>query len=409
MTESKEDLLAAAAAAGLEVSEAQLARWHRAGLLPRPTVRSLGRGRGTESLYPPGSSLRLVRVAEVHRQEHRLSHAAWRLWWEDGGPPSKAARGFLANLAAGLDKGREQIVDVVEGDAQGEPEAAKKMDTLLNALERDRLPQPLGQSRRRSGATRFATVGRIIFEIAADRFQDFAVDSETGEDDGALLERSWGLERARTDHLATSGPWLEGDLAPDLARLGHLLAGTSMRELAQAPDASLDAARIELKEFVTTFTTAARMFERLFGKDAFGYGMLRDLFAIGESKGQATFLLGWLLLRQDESLHEGMRQLCGLSGQAQATERLYAVCQELRHEVPALAEVLSPERLGAAQLSVEGGEKLREELRTLANAHRSEVDAVLARYPDLEDVQQLAAGADSHETSHLSDAAATAS
>jgi hypothetical protein len=80
MFESKEELLAAAAKAGFEVSEAQLARWHRSGLLPRPQVRSLGRGKGTESLYPPGSSDRLVRVAELHVEEHRLANAGWRLW-----------------------------------------------------------------------------------------------------------------------------------------------------------------------------------------------------------------------------------------------------------------------------------------------------------------------------------------
>src|SRR5438105_15226652 len=103
MFESKDELLAAASNAGFEVSEAQLARWHRAGLLPRPQVRSLGRGKGTESLYPPGTRQRLIRVAQVHVEEHRLANAAWRLWWEDGGPLTKSARRFLSQMAGGLD------------------------------------------------------------------------------------------------------------------------------------------------------------------------------------------------------------------------------------------------------------------------------------------------------------------
>jgi hypothetical protein len=397
MAESKEELLAAASNAGFEVSEAQLARWHRAGLLPRPQVRSLGRGKGTESIYPPGSSQRLVRVAQVHVDEHRLANAAWRLWWEDGGPLTKSARRFLLKVASGLDKQRAHVVDLVERDAAGDPDGVEEMDKLLNAMEHERLPQPLGQARRRSGTSQFPTVGRIILEIVADRFQDFDVDPETGEDDGALLERSWGLERARTDHLVAAGPWLEGDLAPDLARLGHLVATNPMLELAQQSDAKLDAARIEAKEFLTTITVAARMFARMFDKDAFGYGMLGDLFSLGEGKGQAMFFLGWLLLRQDESLHDGMRQMAGLSDQAQAMQRLYEISEDLREEVPALSNALSPERLGAAQLTAEGSEQLREEIRTLANANRQEVDAVLARYPDLETVQQLASGTDSSE------------
>lgn len=395
MPESKEELLAAAASAGLEVSDAQLARWHRAGLLPRPQVRSLGRGKGTESLYPPGSSERLVRVAQVHVEEHRLSNAAWRLWWEDGGPLTKSARQFLSQVATGLDKEREYVVDLVERDAAGDPTAVEEMDKLLNSMERGRLPQPLGQARRRSGTSQFPTVGRIILEIIADRFQGFRVDPETGENDGALLERSWGLDRARTDRLAAAGPWLEGDLAPDLTRLGHLLAATPMVELAQRPDAMLDAARIEAKAFLTTITIAARVFGRVFDKDAFGYGMLGDLFSLKKGKGQATLLLGWLLLRQDESLHEGMRQMAGLSEQAKAMERLLEISEDLRQEVPALSNALSPERLGAAQLSAEGSEELREEIRTLANANRKDVDAVFARYPDLEGVQREAAADDS--------------
>lgn len=397
MFESKEELLAAASNAGFEVSEAQLARWHRAGLLPRPQVRSLGRGKGTESLYPIGSSQRLVRVAQVHVDEHRLSNAAWRLWWEDSGPLTNSARRFLVKVASGLDKQREYVADLVERDAAGDPNAIDEMDKLLNAMERDRLPQPLGQARRRSGTNQFPTVGRMILEIVADRFDGFDVDPETGEDDGALLERSWGLERARTDRLAAAGPWLEGDLAPDLARLGHLLAANPMLELAQQPDAKLDAARIEAQEFLTTITIAARMFARLFGKDAFGYGMLGDLFSLSKGEGQAMLLLGWLLLRQDESLHEGMRQMAGLSNQARAMERLYEISEDLRQEVPALSETLSPERLGSAQLSTEGSKQLREEIRTIANANRQEVDAVLARYPDLEAVQQAASAGDSSE------------
>jgi hypothetical protein len=300
-------------------------------------------------------------------------------------------------VASGLDKERAYVVDLLERDAAGDPSAVDEMDKLLNAMERNRLPQPLGQARRRSGTSQFPTVGRIILEIVADRFQGFDIDPETGEDDGAVLERSWGLERARTDRLANADPWLEGDLTPDLARLGHLVAANPMVELAQQPDAKLDAARIEVKEFLTTITIAARMFARLFDKDAFGYGMLGDLFSLKEGKGQATLLLGWLLLRQDESLHEGMRQMARLSEQAQAMERLYEVSEDLRQEVPALSSVLSPERLGAAQLSTEGSDQLREEIRTLANGNRQAVDAVLARYPDLEAVQQLASGTDSSE------------
>jgi len=379
-----------ARAAGVPVTDAQLARWHRAGLIPRPDIQRLGRGKGTRSLYPAGTSARLIRVADVHRQEHRLGHAAWRLWWEDGGPLSVPARAFLVDVACNLDGQRQQIVDLLDGDLSGDLTAIRKMDELYSSMQNDRLPQPLGQARARVGTTQFATVGRMLLELAADRFEGFQADPDTGVDDGAVLEKSWGLERARSDQLADADPWLEGDLAPDLTKLSRLIASTPQLELAQSPDAALDAARVELGEFLVTITTAARMLQTLFGPDAFGYGMISQLFDLASAKGQATALLAWMLLRQDEGLQVGMRLLAGLSPQAQATERLYDITRQLCDEVPELADVLSPERLAAAQLNLEENERLRDEIRTIADANRERVDGFLARFPDLEELQGLA-------------------
>jgi hypothetical protein len=374
----------------MPVTDAQLARWHRAGLLPRPHVQRLGRGKGTRSVYPAGTSRRLIRIAAVHQQEHRLGHAAWRLWWEDGGPLAAPARTFLIGVARKLDRQRAEIVQLVDGDAAGDPDAIREMDELSSSMQNDRLPQPLGQARSRVGTAQFPTVGRMLLELVTDRFSGFEADPETGVDDGALLEKSWGLDRARTDRLANSGPWLEGDLAPDLSKLSRLIASTAQLELAQSSDDVLDVARVELREFLVTINTAARMLKTLFGPDAFGYGMFGQLFAVDSAKGQATSLLGWMLLRQDEELHAGMRQFIGLSPQAQATERLYEITNQLRAEVPELADVLSPERLGAAQLNAAENDRLRDEIRAIADANRTEVDSFLARFPDLDELQGLA-------------------
>ena len=390
--ETKDALLAAAAEAGVSVSEAQLARWHRSGLLPRPEVRSLGRGRGTQSLYPIGSARRLVRVAQVHAEEHRLAHAAWRLWWEDGGALSRPAREFLRKLARDLDRQRAELVALIEGDAAGDPEAVARMDELHRASQNDRLPQPLSEARRRVGARRFPTVARILLEIAADRFEGFEDDPETGESDGVLVEKSWGLERARTDRLASSGPWLDDEIAPSLVHLSRLIASTSLTSLADDSDERLDLARNELVAFVATIGAAAQLMQRLFGPDAFGYGMVTRLFNLSTPRAQATALLGWLTLSQDEGLRDGMLGFVGLQPQAQATQRLFEITAEMRQAVPALAEVLSTERLARAQVDASEDVRLREEIRAVADAHRAEVDAFLSRFPELDELQRRAVG-----------------
>lgn len=393
--ESKDELLAAAHNAGFDVTDTQLARWHRAGLLPKPHVQSLGRGKGTRSLYPPSSATRLIRIAEVHKQERRLRPAAWRLWWEDGGSLSAPAREHLIGVARDLDRQRALVIKAFEGDDAGDPQAVAEMDELFRSMERDRLPQPLGEARRRVGPARFSIVGRIVLELIANRFDGFQTDPETGEPEGVLLERSWGLERGRTDRLATAEPWLQGDLGPDMVKLARLIASKPLVDFAESSaDGDLDLARQEFTQFVVTMTTAARMMQRLFGPDALGYAMLARIFDMKSARGQATALLGWMALRQDPGLRDGMLQLAGLRTQAQATERLAEITEEMRKAVPELADLLSPENLASAQRDAAYDERLRAEIRETADAHRAQVDAFLARFPNLEQLQELAAGAE---------------
>src|SRR5258707_10332904 len=80
--ESRDEVIQRALVVGYTVSPAQLARWHRAGLLPRPRQQALGRGRGTETFYPPGSALQVVAICQIKDEERRLERIAFRLWWE---------------------------------------------------------------------------------------------------------------------------------------------------------------------------------------------------------------------------------------------------------------------------------------------------------------------------------------
>jgi hypothetical protein len=78
--ESRDELLKAAREHG--VTARKLARWHYEGLLPRPRQHSIGRGRGTHTFYPPGTTHQLLSLCEIHKNERRLAHVAWKLWWQ---------------------------------------------------------------------------------------------------------------------------------------------------------------------------------------------------------------------------------------------------------------------------------------------------------------------------------------
>src|SRR5258708_37957549 len=98
--DTAEALMTSMQAHGFTVTKPELARWHRAGLLPRPERHSLGRGRGMVSVYPSGAAVQLHVLCLFHRSEKRLPYVAWRLWWAGYDVPIQYARQFLEEAAA---------------------------------------------------------------------------------------------------------------------------------------------------------------------------------------------------------------------------------------------------------------------------------------------------------------------
>ena len=287
--ETREELLAAASAAGHEISPSQLGRLYRAGLVPSPQTHSLGRGKGTESRYPLGASVRLLRVLEIRAQEHRLAQTSWRIWWEDGGGMPPGGRAVLTHTAKVLDEQRDYLVRLVTGDQEQIPAAVAEMDRLYAAAEHGALSGPLAEVRKNVGRERFAAVIRTMGEIAAGQFNDETADEESKEA-LALVESALELGRARTDHLADAQPWLTGDVITNFSALSKFLSRSTL-ELADTDDFRLDLARTEIQSLIKVVSGAARLFEHLHGRGAFGFGLLARFFAVNDPRSQATALL----------------------------------------------------------------------------------------------------------------------
>ncbi len=77
---TRDELLGITDRLRLDVSETQLVRWHKAGLLPRPTRHSLGRGQGTESRYPAVALSQVLAITWFFQQHRRLEEVRWALW-----------------------------------------------------------------------------------------------------------------------------------------------------------------------------------------------------------------------------------------------------------------------------------------------------------------------------------------
>jgi len=388
--EAGQDLLDFARAHDLPLSAPQLSRLHRADLIAKPRVRHLGRGRGTESLYPPGTKDRLLRVQEVRRLDHRFDDIAWRLWWEDGGPLPVRVRKRLIAVSEQWERERRELADVLAREDSADPDAIAAMDETYRSAEQDRAPSNLGRMRRNVGPSRFATVVRVFAEVATGRFCGYL--DENVEDDhsrGAVTERALGVDRARADHFADGEPWFEGSSEIDLMRLSDALGKRALTPLATAADTDLDRVRSELRSLWRVIETAASLFERLFGPAAFGFGTVASVFRSQPAQGQALLLLMWLALRGDADLRDGMEALIAELPAVIASSEMFEVINDLREQVPAFAAVMNEERLAAALLDGAQRDALIAEISQLGQAHASEFERFATRHPELDELTAI--------------------
>lgn len=380
--ESREEVLAAARAAGFSLSGHQLARRHRAGLISRPTVRPLGRGKGSASLYPPGTGQRLVRTLELTRGRESFENVAWRVWWEDGGELGPLVRERLLHHGACWEAELSRLACLLAGEDAGEPVALSEMEDAYVAASAERIPTSLGRVRRNVGRERFATVFRVFVEVATGRFEGYQ-----DEESELAVERALRIDRARSDRLKDGEPWFEGSSAEDFCRLSSTIGRRSLVELAAADAEDLDNSRRELRGFWELFEVMVPILVRVLGSETFGLGTAATVFA-GQSEANQPFLvLMWLALREDPRLRAGMSELVATLPEALAAREIFELIETLRMEVPAFALAMSDESLGAAFLDEEQADRLAAELKTLYTENRAEVDRFVARHPGFPSLQ----------------------
>ena len=74
------------------------------GLLPRPLQRGQGRGRGTVTLYPGGTSRQLVELCRARSGTRDLIRVGFRMWWRGFEVDPSLVERVLRGTAARLDE-----------------------------------------------------------------------------------------------------------------------------------------------------------------------------------------------------------------------------------------------------------------------------------------------------------------
>src|SRR5690348_2893318 len=135
-----DELLAAAKTEGLSLTREQLHRWRKAGLMPTPVVRGLGRGVGRESLYPRGCLAQALMIGELLKRTRDLDVVRWRMFL-DGFPV--ASRQFRAQLDAEVRFLLEQRQEVTLADDPDDDEHGERYISGLAKTAHSRARSPL--------------------------------------------------------------------------------------------------------------------------------------------------------------------------------------------------------------------------------------------------------------------------
>jgi hypothetical protein len=376
--ETTDVLIACMNAHDFMVTKSELARWHRAGLLPRPQRYSLGRGRGMVSVYPTGTADQLLVLCLIHRSEKRLPYVAWRLWWEGYPVPIPSIRQFLEGARAQWQQGIEEIRQLQE-----HPEQLSKQLDRLAVLRFSR--RTLARARKRVGRKHFPTFVGVLLSVASGTFEGYAINPETGIDERCIVETGFGLQRARTNRLVDAGPWLTGDTGEVLKELSSRLCQHPLGEdLITVSEAELTNAREEVRCFLSAFESMSRTLDRMFSRGAFGFSVFADEIHELGPQDLAIMLLFWRMFRS-WGLGEGMDALLELARQwHQIWFPLFQGLEQLRNEVPVTAEALAPKQMGFALRWRKTMEGVVEVLSQLAQ--HPDVKAFFARHPELTEV-----------------------
>src|SRR5215217_901657 len=219
---TREELLALPEAHGYDdFTEHKLTRWRHEGLIQRPEQRSLGRGHGTETIYPPDTREQLLALCAIHANERRLDYVAWHLWWAGYDVSSEPVRRFIASVVAEWDKQAQKLIDPKTGEL-----SESGWDLVDEAISK-RLTKPLSWMRKGVGKQWFDTFVRVVLEALLGSFEGFPDEPKKGnlQDNERYIVRK-GLRLEQAD----DGPWPRIDIEACLKDIGWLASNGSLQQ-----------------------------------------------------------------------------------------------------------------------------------------------------------------------------------
>jgi hypothetical protein len=389
-TEPAGDLLSVARAAGFEISEAQLARWHRIGLLPKPRQQPLGRRKGSRTVYPPGSTDQLLALCRLHQRERSLTAVGWALW-RNGFPVSERYwRSQFREAAVLWDQTRATLDRLLYPNHSTAPsqKALRRLMKLAGISSNPIFARIRKRVRTRKGLPKakmpdnavaenylahadedFQFFVLTILDVFLGRFKEWP-GSEKKRDlssEGKVIDRALGIHVARSNQIPGIGAMLTESVAPIFTSRSSAFSTSMLEFLDHASDTDLAATRDEIFALLEMFGSLAPLLEWAFGKWAFGFGSARQFLQV-KPQSQALFILLWHVARNNFIDREQVAVILGLQPLVAAAAAGFAALPEFLLMNPEYETLLTPRRVRGAIRNPERMTSLKSELLALKGA-----------------------------------------
>ena len=222
-----------------------LSRWHRDGLIPTPEVKRLGRGKGSISLYPPGTGRQTLQICQLKEQIHNLEDIGFILWLRGFPVGPKFSREYLKQTAIELDRiigvlheGRDKLYS--EDDYVSEP-AWDEFQDLCKKRISSKLARKL---RKRVGSDNFDAALLILVDIATGNFIGF----EDAKHD-VFMRAMMGMKKINLNIFDGLLRWLKDSIEEPLVNLSNLISKAPfIDQLDKETDQSLREFSIEFRQ-----------------------------------------------------------------------------------------------------------------------------------------------------------------
>lgn len=234
---SLDDLLQQANAQGLPLTREKLHRWRKAGLLPTPDVRSLGRGLGRVSTYPTDALMQVLTIGELLKRSRDLDIARWLLFL-DGFPVSM--RQLRKQLSAEIsDTLREREEARIAADTDDDAIAQRFLDDIASDAKRRGRTPLMRHLRKLLGREDAPAFIALVRQMGTGRYEENPFDRD-------LAARAFGIvEPVPANGLA----WFATFVDPVPVAVA----------LQQADDRTLAVARVEFQSVATALRQFADM------------------------------------------------------------------------------------------------------------------------------------------------------